>query len=693
MKTKYKIIGASIFSGLFLWVIDAVFDSIIFLKGSFLGLLIFNIPAHEFYDRSIILVCFVIFGILLSMAIEKRKRVEEKTKEIKESYERIIDNADEAIFRVGARGGNVSYVNPAAERLLGYSSEEWLSDHSLGFKIILPDFVEKQKQIIEEININKKPIKNNVLGWRAKDGREIFIEYTVIPILDEEGEIIYFESIGRDITERKKVEEALQASLKTASDLIYSTPYGLFIYQYEKPDRLILVSGNPEAERLTGIKIDDWIGKENNEIWPEARKTGVTDAYLKVMKTGETYETEDLYYKDEKLEGVFSIRAFRLPDEKLCVSFENVTERKNVERALQSSEEKYRSLIESSDDLIYLVDKNYSYLFMNKKHAERFNLPFKKIIGRFYSEFHSKKESDFFKKDVNKVIRTGKALSHEHKSDRDDKFYLRTFSPVKNEEEKVVAVNVISKDISELKQVEHKLKQSEQEIHKFAEYLQSAREKERALVASELHDEVGQALTGIKMDIFMIKNKLSKDKKEIPSEFQKMEKLLDDTTQKLRKIYSELRPSLLEHFGIGEAIKQFVADFQEQSGTKCTFYQDPEEITLDENSSIALYRILQGGINNIKWHSEATKVNIRLVVKGPNLKLTIRDNGKGITEEQIKNSDSFGLIGMRERARFLGGELEIKGLPNKGTTIKLEIPIKKKRRAQDHVVKKDIKNI
>ena len=122
-----------------------------------------------------------------------------------------------------------------------------------------------------------------------------------------------------------------------------------------------------------------------------------------------------------------------------------------------------------------------------------------------------------------------------------------------------------------------------------------------------------------------------------------------------------MRPRLLEHFGIGEAIGQYVSDFQEQSGTTYTFYQNPEEIILDENRSIALYRIFQEAINNIKWHSQAAKVNIRLEEKGPNLKLTIRDNGKGIEEEQIKSSDSFGLIGMRERARYLGGELKIKG--------------------------------
>ncbi len=211
-------------------------------------------------------------------------------------------------------------------------------------------------------------------------------------------------------------------------------------------------------------------------------------------------------------------------------------------------------------------------------------------------------------------------------------------------------------------------------VVQLAEHMQIATEQERGLIASELHDEVGQALTGLKMDIYAIKNKMSKDQKEIPGEFQSMENLLDDTIQKLRKIYSDLRPNLLEHFGVGEAMRQHSIDFQEKSGIKCIFYQDPEEIELDENRSIALFRILQGALNNIKWHALATKANIRLVEKGPNLKLTIKDNGIGIEEAKIRCSDSFGLIGMRERARYLGGELKITGIPDKGTTVMLEFP-------------------
>ena len=144
--------------------------------------------------------------------ITERKKSENNFKQIRDRLVRLTDNADEAIFRVEAKGGQVIYVNPAAERLFGYTKAEWISNPHLGAQIILPDFVERQKEIIEELNKNRKPIKNAILGWKAKDGREVIMEYSIIPIIDDNGQLTYFESIGRDITERKKSEEALKES-------------------------------------------------------------------------------------------------------------------------------------------------------------------------------------------------------------------------------------------------------------------------------------------------------------------------------------------------------------------------------------------------------------------------------------------------------------------------------------------------
>ncbi len=151
--------------------------------------------------------------------ITERKKAEEKIEQINESYDRLTDNANEAIFmvKVEGEGGRVVYLNPAAERIFGYTQADWDSDPAFGFKVIHPDYAEKHGQILKDLTASKKTIKNAILGWIAKDGRKVILEYTIIPIIDEKGEIIYFESIGRDITEYKKAEEELQKMHKLES--------------------------------------------------------------------------------------------------------------------------------------------------------------------------------------------------------------------------------------------------------------------------------------------------------------------------------------------------------------------------------------------------------------------------------------------------------------------------------------------
>jgi two-component system cell cycle sensor histidine kinase/response regulator CckA len=129
----------------------------------------------------------------------------------------------------------------------------------------------------------------------------------------------------------RRAEEQLRESMQTSADIVAAIPSGLFIYQFEPPDRLVLLSGNPEAEHLTGLTIHQWKGREFNEIWPEAAHRGLLDHYLKVMHTGKMFETEDLHYSDVRLSGAFRVRAFVLPRNRLAVAFENITQRRRAE--------------------------------------------------------------------------------------------------------------------------------------------------------------------------------------------------------------------------------------------------------------------------------------------------------------------------------------------------------------------------
>ncbi|MBN1217747.1 MAG: GAF domain-containing sensor histidine kinase [Anaerolineae bacterium] len=141
----------------------------------------------------------------------------------------------------------------------------------------------------------------------------------------------------RELIEKKQVEVALRELLQTSADIVQAIPVGLFIYQYQPPDQLLLVHSNPEAERLTGVTTPEWHGREFNEIWPQAREQGITQAFLAVIESGQMFETEALPYADNHQAGAFHIRAFSMPGQRLGVAFENVTKRKKVATTLQDN--------------------------------------------------------------------------------------------------------------------------------------------------------------------------------------------------------------------------------------------------------------------------------------------------------------------------------------------------------------------
>jgi len=233
-------------------------------------------------------------------------------------------------------------------------------------------------------------------------------------------------------------------------------------------------------------------------------------------------------------------------------------------------------------------------------------------------------------------------------------------------------------EITERKRAEEDLKQSHERLRDLASHLQSIREEEGRRIAREIHDELGQALTALKMDIHWINYRLPRDQPLLLEKTKTMSKLVDITIQSVRRISSDLRPGLLDDFGLSAAIEWQVNEFSNRTGIQCGMVSDPEDIVLDQVCSIALFRIFQEALTNIARHANATEVEVILKEMAGKVELRVHDNGKGITEKQVSDARSFGLIGMRERVYYLGGDLIISGTLNKGTTVKASIPISKK---------------
>jgi signal transduction histidine kinase len=223
-------------------------------------------------------------------------------------------------------------------------------------------------------------------------------------------------------------------------------------------------------------------------------------------------------------------------------------------------------------------------------------------------------------------------------------------------------------------QAEEELKGSQEKLRNLADYLQSVREQERTSIAREIHDELAQALTALKMDIFWLGKKLPKDQQTLLDKTKAMIKLTDMTIKTVKKISTELRPGLLDDLGLVAAIEWQAEEFKNRTGITCRIDVDPEDIMVEEKRSTILFRIFQETLTNIARHAKATRVTASLKEKDDKLELRVRDNGKGITKEQISNPKSFGLMGIRERAKSWRGEVKISGSPDKGTTVVVRIP-------------------
>lgn len=249
-----------------------------------------------------------------------------------------------------------------------------------------------------------------------------------------------------------------------------------------------------------------------------------------------------------------------------------------------------------------------------------------------------------------------------------------TATPFRGHGGELIGIVEHFKNISARKQREEELRQSRRQLRELTSYLESAREKERTRIAREIHDELGQALTGMKMELHCCFQKLPKDDQSLVERAKGLLELIDENVCLVQRISSELRPGLLDNLGLAAAIEWQAAQLQERTGLKFAFLSEPEEIVLDQTPSTALFRIFQETCTNITRHANATNVEILLKETPEEVELRISDDGRGITEEEISHPKSFGLMGIKERVLSLGGEVEISGVENQGTTVRVRIP-------------------
>jgi signal transduction histidine kinase len=228
-------------------------------------------------------------------------------------------------------------------------------------------------------------------------------------------------------------------------------------------------------------------------------------------------------------------------------------------------------------------------------------------------------------------------------------------------------------------QAAEKIRQSREQLRHLANHLQKVREEERTRIARELHDQFGQTLSVLKMDLAWLAKHLPGPDQSLQAKLDAMGAVIDATLQVLHRVCTELRPVILDDFGLAAAIQWQTEDFQGRTGIACSVILDTEADKLTQDESTALFRIFQETLTNTLRHASATEISVRLWEEDARLMLEIADNGKGIANTEISSPTSLGLIGMRERVYGINGSIQFTGIQDKGTRVTVAIPLNGKR--------------
>ncbi len=270
-------------------------------------------------------------------------------------------------------------------------------------------------------------------------------------------------------------------------------------------------------------------------------------------------------------------------------------------------------------------------------------------------------------------------------------FLYTNTNPVwyKHSQEVLLSIGGLIADAIQKKQVDQELQEYQNHLEKLVEtrtgelrqlshQIQKIREEEKSRMSREIHDELGQSLTALKMDIYQLEKKFPPESVDLRKRTQSMVDLVDNTIKSVQRIAMELRPPILDAFGLCEAIAWQAGEYENRFSIQFDLNCLQTHLDLEEDLKTTFFRIFQESVTNVVRHAEASKVNVSMNCDKGQLIMVIKDNGKGIQKDQIKASHSLGLIGIRERVRFWNGEVQFEGAPGKGTSVMVRIPVSKK---------------
>jgi PAS domain S-box-containing protein len=524
-------------------------------------------------------------------------------------------------------------------------------------------------------------------SFRRKDGTLVPAVFEEMPIHDSAGEVVGIRTTALDIGERPRAEIPQHESEALFRSAFDSAAVGMALVapdgRWLRVNRALCeISGYTERE-LLAMSVRDI-------TFPDDLRIDSSKINQLVEGRISHYQVEKRYYHKKKtpiwtLLSVSLVRSISGDPLYFICQIQDITNRKRIEAELQQSNNLLRAIIEGASDAVYVKDMDSRYLIINKSGAQLFGKPAEEIVGKNDIEFASPESARQKMEFDREVKESGETLSRQLTLTigKNVRTVQVTKSPYRDHRGNIVGVIGVMHDITDRQRAAENLENSRAQLRALSGRLQAVREEERMRIAREIHDELGQVLTGLKIEITSLAKRLSnpgsnEKPEQLTARTQSITELIDSAIQTVRKISGELRPGLLDAVGLAAAIEWHAKEFINRHGINCVLKIPAKGMILDQERSIAVFRILQEILTNVARHSQATEVTIAVEEQGNDLILKAQDNGRGIRASEFSNPNSLGLLGMRERAYLFGGDVAIRGAQGQGTTVTVRIPLDKK---------------
>jgi PAS domain S-box-containing protein len=608
--------------------------------------------------------------------VTERKNSERKLFEFGERYRLLLENSGLGIGYYGL-DGKILMFNHQAIINLGGKPKDYIG------KNVTEVFGKEAGQIyIDRFKLasaSEKPLKfeDNV----NLDGKPGWYMSTITRIFDQFGNIDGVQVIADNITERQSIEEKIRTSEAEYRGLFENSIMGISqTYPHGGYKRInkayAEMYGYPDIETMLKEVSDSIIKRFSN---PDNRQR-----VIEILgKDGFMPPTEFELKKrnGDKFWALVSAKQVKDDTGKLLylqADHIDITDRKELEKEMYSSALYARNLIEASLDPLFTINSDGKITDVNSSTEKITGLSRKNLIGSDFLDYFT--EPDKAREGYKIVFLKGEVkdypLTLRHQDGRTtDVLYNATL--VKNETGEVQGVFAAARDITEQKKMEEELRKSQELLEKLNQHLVEAIENERNQIALNLHDDLGQKLTSINLDVAWIKGRIGVQSKAVREKIEEMSSMIKETIESIKETSALLRPAILFDLGLVPAIKWQLGIFEKQTGIKCNFYFRPEEFLLADRLSLIIYRILQESLTNIARHSGASKAEINLYVLKNKIELIIKDDGAGIEESKVNSLKSMGIAGMKERVKSVDGKMTFVGVHGSGTIVTVEIPLPK----------------